>query len=44
MTSKSLSFVNAPPDGCVWEQWGDSEGMWEVEASVSEIEVPKVGD
>ena len=30
----------------MWEQWGDlgvAEGMWEVEAGVSEIEVPKVG-
>ena len=42
VTSKPLSFVNAPPEGCVWEQWGDlgvAEGMWEVEAGVSEIEV-----
>ena len=30
VTSKPLSFVNAPPEGCVWEQWGDlgvAEGM-----------------
>ena len=38
-----LKFVNAPPEGCVWEQWGDLGVMWEVEAGVSEIEVPKVG-
>ena len=46
VTSKPLPFVNAPPEGCVWEQWGDlgvPVGMWEVEAGVSEIEVPKVG-
>ena len=23
VTSKPLPFVNAPPEGCVWEQWGD---------------------
>ena len=42
VTSNPLPFVNAPPEGCVWEQWGDlgvDEGMWEVEAGVSEIEV-----
>ena len=22
VTSKPLPFVNAPPEGCVWEQWG----------------------
>ena len=46
VTSNPLPFVNAPPEGCVWEQWGDlgvDEGMWEVETGVSEIEVPKVG-
>ena len=34
--------MNAPPEGCVWEQGCDlgvGEGMWEAEAGVSEIEV-----